>query len=118
MSSSVPTTSAPAASASVAFSPAAKTMTRAVLPVPFGRFTVPRTIWSALRESTPSRMATSTVASIFVEEVSLATAMASRGEYSLVRSTFSAAALKALLFLLMSCPFLPHSSRRSGVVRA
>ena len=40
--------------------------TRAVLPVPWGRFTVPRTIWSALRGSTPRRSATSTVASNFV----------------------------------------------------
>ena len=41
----------------------AKTRTRAVLPVPCGRLTVPRTIWSALRGSTPRRKATSTVAS-------------------------------------------------------
>ncbi len=61
--SSAPTASAPAASASAAFSPTANTMTRAVLPVPCGRLTVPRTIWSALRGSTPRRMATSTVAS-------------------------------------------------------
>jgi len=38
----------------------------AVLPVPFGRLTVPRTIWSCLRGSTPSRSATSTVGSNFV----------------------------------------------------
>ena len=44
----------------------AKTRTRAVLPVPCGRMTVPRTIWSALRGSTPSRSATSTVASNLV----------------------------------------------------
>jgi pyruvate/2-oxoglutarate dehydrogenase complex dihydrolipoamide acyltransferase (E2) component len=79
MRSSAPTTSAPAASASAAFSPVAKTMTRAVLPVPCGRLTVPRTIWSALRGSTPRRMATSTVASYFVVEVSLASLTAWRG---------------------------------------
>src|SRR5215217_8117054 len=44
--SSEPTTSAPASSASLAFSPSAKTATRRVLPVPFGSISVPRTIWS------------------------------------------------------------------------
>ena len=77
--SSAPTTSAPAASASAAFVPEAKTITRAVLPVPCGRLTVPRTIWSALRGSTPSRIATSTVASYLVVEVSLASRAASSG---------------------------------------
>ena len=52
-SSSEPTKSAPAARACSACSPVAKTRTRAVLPVPCGRLTVPRTIWSALRGSTP-----------------------------------------------------------------
>ena len=79
ISSSEPTSSAPAASASAAFSPAAKTITRAVFPVPCGRLTVPRTIWSAFRGSTPSRSATSTVASYFVVEVSLASRAASSG---------------------------------------
>ena len=36
-----------------------------VLPVPFGSDTVPRSIWSALRGSTPSRNAASTVSSNF-----------------------------------------------------
>src|SRR6516225_5892409 len=44
--SSLPTTSAPAACACSALSPTANTATRAVLPVPCGRLTVPRTIWS------------------------------------------------------------------------
>ena len=79
ISSSVPTKSAPASSALVAFSPAAKTATRTVLPVPFGRETVPRTSWSALRGSTPRRMATSTEASYFCEEVSLTSLVASMG---------------------------------------
>ena len=61
--SSLPTLSAPAAMASSALSPVAKTITRTVLPVPWGRLTVPRTIWSALRGSTPRRIATSTVPS-------------------------------------------------------
>ena len=79
MRSSLPTRSAPAASASAAFSPTAKTMTRAVLPVPCGRLTVPRTIWSALRGSTPRTMATSTVASYLVVDVSFARRTASSG---------------------------------------
>jgi hypothetical protein len=71
--------SAPAAVASSALSPTANTATRAVLPVPWGRLTVPRTNWSALRGSTPSRMATSTVASCFFDDVSLASFAASSG---------------------------------------
>ena len=76
----VPTTSAPAASASAAFSPVAKTATRGDLPVPCGRLTVPRTIWSALRGSTPRRMAASTVASKPPPVVSFARRTASSGE--------------------------------------
>ena len=63
--SSAPTMSAPASRASWAASPAANTATRTSLPVPAGSPTVPRTIWSALRGSTPSRTATSTVSSNF-----------------------------------------------------
>ena len=44
-----------------------------------GRLTVPRTIWSALRGSTPRRMATSTVSSNFVLVLALANFMASAG---------------------------------------
>ena len=44
---SVPTKSAPAASASRALSPTAMTSTRTDLPVPAGSTTVPRTTWSA-----------------------------------------------------------------------
>src|SRR5205809_643696 len=57
---SMPTKSAPAASASFAFSPCAITSTRTFLPVPCGRLTVPRTIWSACLGSTPRRTAMST----------------------------------------------------------
>ena len=63
--SSAPTTSAPASRASLACSPAAKTATRTVLPMPAGSDSVPRTIWSALRGSTPSCAASSTVSSNF-----------------------------------------------------
>ena len=80
MSSSAPTISAPAARASSARSPPANTKTRAVLPVPCGRFTVERIAWSAFLGSTPSTKATSTDASYFVTDVSLASFIAAVGE--------------------------------------
>ena len=55
--------SAPAFFASSARSPRANTATRTLRPVPFGRLTTPRTIWSAWRGSTPRFIATSTVSS-------------------------------------------------------
>ena len=62
--SSPPVKSAPASWASFSFSPEAITSTRFDLPPsPWGRTTVPRTIWSACLGSTPSRIATSTVSS-------------------------------------------------------
>jgi hypothetical protein len=79
ISSSPPTKSAPASRAASAFSPVANTRTRAVLPVPCGRLTVPRTIWSALRGSTPRRMTTSTVSSNFFLEPCLANLIAVSG---------------------------------------
>ena len=65
MRSSLPTTSAPAASASRALSPSAKTATRTILPVPAGSDTEPRICWSAWRVSMPSRKCASTVSSKF-----------------------------------------------------
>src|SRR6478735_11269553 len=112
--SSLRTMSAPAAVACSALSPTANTATRAVLPVPCGRFTVPRTIWSALRGSTPSRIATSTVASCFLDDVSLASFAASSGVYSRSRSTFSAASRYALLFLLIDLPIVLLESWFAG----
>src|SRR3954466_5355252 len=73
------------------------TSTRAVLPVPCGRLTVPRTIWSALRGSTPSRNPTSTVASNLVGEVSLASLTASAGLYRASLSILASALRYALL---------------------
>ncbi len=64
-SSSAPTTSAPAALASSALAPRANTATRRVRPVPLGRLTTPRTIWSACLGSTPRFIAISTVSSNF-----------------------------------------------------
>src|SRR5680860_489526 len=97
ISSSPPTTSAPASRAASALSPLAKTRTRAVLPVPWGRLTVPRTIWSALRGSTPRRMATSTVSSNFFLLPLFASLIAAIGENSSSWSNDSDAARYVLL---------------------
>src|SRR5690554_4306982 len=62
----MPTASAPAARASSALAPAgANTATRTLLPVPCGSTVEPRTCWSDLRASTPSRTATSTASTNF-----------------------------------------------------
>src|SRR5215204_6893152 len=79
--SSEPTTSAPASSASLAFSPSAKTATRRVLPVPFGSISVPRTIWSARLGSTFRWTCASTLSSKFAPSRSLRSSSASRGAY-------------------------------------
>ena len=50
-----------------------------VLPVPCGSTTVPRTIWSAWRGSTPRRMWASTDGSNLTVEVSLSRSIASSG---------------------------------------
>ena len=55
------------------------TTTRAVRPVPEGRLNVPRTIWSALRGSTPSRTASSMVSSNLAGASSFTRATASAG---------------------------------------
>ena len=60
--------------------PVAKTATRTSFPVPDGKATVPRTIWSALRGSTPRRTATSTDSSNFAEDMFLTIPSASDGE--------------------------------------
>ena len=77
--SSAPTTSAPASFASWAAGPCANTATRTVLPVPLGRETAPRIIWSALRGSTPSRKAASTVSSKLRFDSDLMSSTASAG---------------------------------------
>ena len=51
-----PTSSAPAALASSILSPLAKTITRSVLPMPWGSTIEPRTNWSACLGSIPSRI--------------------------------------------------------------
>ena len=106
--SSAPTTSAPAARASAAFSPAANTATRAVRPVPAGSDRVPRTIWSALRGSTPSRMASSTVSSKEALADDFTRSTASAGVYRCWRSI--SATLAGYFFpLVMVCSFAVRS---------
>ena len=77
--SSAPTKSAPAASASRAFSPWAKTAIVTSLPSPWGSARVPRSCSSAWRTLTPSRMCSSTVSSNPALAVSLISATASAG---------------------------------------
>src|SRR5947207_5422253 len=84
--SSAPTMSAPASRASAAAGPAANTATRTALPVPAGSPTVPRTIWSALRGSTPRRTANSTVSSNFAAATLFTRSTASAGVCSCWRS--------------------------------
>ncbi len=91
VTSAEPTMSAPAASASAALGPSANTATRMALPVPWGRATDPRTIWSALRGSMPSRRTRSTVGSNETVVVSLTSFIASEGLYSRSGSTLAAA---------------------------
>src|SRR6478672_11790948 len=85
--SSAPTTSAPAALASSALAPLANTATLTVLPVPLGRLTTPRTIWSAWRGSTPRLSATSTVSSNFEVARLFTRVIASSTAYSFSPST-------------------------------
>ena len=77
--SAAPTRSAPASVASTAASPWANTATRTSPPVPDGNATVPRTIWSALRGSTPSPTAISTASSNLAAAISLTISIACAG---------------------------------------
>src|SRR5947209_3699720 len=114
--SSPPTMSAPASLASRSFSPAAKTATRTVFPVPRGRVTELRSCWSAWRTSMPRRMWASTVASNLVIEVSLATATACIGSSpaSPLEPTASRTRLRASSYFLPCFlgNFDPHRARR------
>src|SRR5215207_2608771 len=104
--SSPPTSSAPARSASCALSPCAKTATRTTLPVPWGRTTVPRTIWSAWRGSTPRRRCASIDASKLTVVVSLTSWAASSGGYARARSTSFAASRYFLPWAMSLLPFV------------
>src|SRR6266566_4905380 len=119
--SSPPTTSAPASWASRALSPTAKTATRTFLPVPLGSTTEPRTICSACRGSTPSRMWASTVASNLEIDVSRTIWQATSGS----SPPLPLLATAASTFLAASMYFLPRflgtrfaqSQRREGEQR-
>src|SRR5690606_4331265 len=99
--SSAPTISAPAASASSALAPRANTATRTVLPVPLGRLTTPRTIWSAWRGSTPRFIATSTVSSNFAVAADLTSRTASSiATLDLPSKILRAAAVRFAIFAM------------------
>src|SRR5699024_3211730 len=91
-------------------------MTRAVLPVPLGRLTVPRTIWSALRGSTPRRIETSTEASNLAGEDFCARRSASSGVYTRSSSIRAAPFLYALLRKPMSSALHRDAHGTSGAL--
>src|SRR5438477_4929441 len=122
--SSAPTRSAPASRASWAASPAANTATRTSLPVPAGSDTVLRSIWSALRGSTPSLKATSTLSSKLRFESDFTSSNALAGSCSWVLSYFLAAS--AYFFPGMfprssrapsGCPLIAGRGRAGGEKR-
>src|SRR6056297_541728 len=96
--------SAPASFASSALGPRAKTATRTSLPVPLGRPTTPRTIWSAWRGSTPRFIEISTVSSNFAFALDLISATAS----STLRFSLPATASRAARVRLPSFAILLH----------
>src|SRR6056297_254950 len=102
--SSAPTMSAPAASASSALAPRANTATRTSLPVPLGRPTTPRTIWSAWRGSTPRFIEISIVSSNFAFALALIRATAS----STLNSSLPANASRAARIRFPSFAILLH----------
>src|SRR5919206_496649 len=91
--SALPTTSAPASSASRALSPSAKTATRTSRPVPCGSISVPRSCWSAWRTLRPSRKCASTVSSNLTPSKPFRMRIASTGEYACSRSIWPLACL-------------------------
>src|SRR4051794_3306685 len=111
--SSAPTTSAPASRASWAAGPAANTATRTALPVPEGSDTVPRTIWSALRGSTPRRTADSIVSSNLALAVVFTRSMASAGPYRRSLSRVRSASTYRLL-VVMSADLDSHGAGGAG----
>src|SRR5215470_17492626 len=117
--SSPPMKSAPASCASRALSPPTKASTRTILPVPAGSDTVPRTIWSACRTSTPRRTCASTVASNLTVDVSLTTSQALTGVRPAspltpsASSTFLRASEYLLPCLFLANDFEPHRTGRA-----
>jgi hypothetical protein len=113
--SSEPTMSAPASRASWAAGPLANTATRTSLPVPEGSATVPRTIWSALRGSTPRRAASSTVSSNFALARFFTSSSASVGVNSWSRSKRLAASVYFFPFAIFGSLMLrPPGRGRPG----
>ena len=102
--SSAPTNSAPAASASLALSPLAKTKTDRLTPVPCGSTIALRICWSAWRVSMPNLNATSTDSSKLALAYFLMSAKASSTSYSLLRSTSLAFSLYFLPCFAMCYP--------------
>ena len=86
--------------ASSSLSGVTKAKTRTSFPVPCGRLTTPRTIWSALRGSTPSLTARSTDSSNFELAISLTSAEASCTEYSFVRSILLSDSLRFFVIFM------------------
>ena len=111
-----PTMSAPATMSCNAASPRSKTPTLTCSPVPDGRATVPRTISSALRGSTPSRQTNSIVSSIFAVAYCLEIASDSFGAKLASRSNVCTALSYRFPFAIEHIPFrtlspyviLPH----------
>src|SRR5690348_2184257 len=115
--SSMPTTSAPAALAASAFSPAGQnTATRTVLPVPCGSTVEPRTPWSDFLASMPRRIATSTDSTNLVLALSFRIFNAASTGYGLPGSTAPLIALKRLLMRAMSDALHveAHAARAAG----
>src|SRR5919197_1109254 len=81
-----PAKSAPASSASFAFSPSANTATRVSLPVPCGSMSVPRSCCSAWGTLRPRLRCTSTVSSNLTPSEDFRSLTASSGEYTCSRS--------------------------------
>src|SRR6056297_608990 len=102
--SSAPTISAPASFASSALGPRAKPATRTSLPVPLGKPTTPRTIWSAWRGSTPRFIEISMVSSNLATALALTKATAS----STLRLSLPAKASRAARVRFPSFAILLH----------
>src|SRR5574337_1341926 len=114
--SSMPTTSAPAALAASAFSPAGQnTATRTVLPVPCGSTVEPRTPWSDFLASMPRRIATSTDSTNLVLALSLRIFNAASIGYGLPGSTWPAIALKRFVSAMSDALHVEtHAARAAG----
>src|SRR5947208_2747261 len=105
-------TSAPASSASRAFSPSANTATRCSRPVPCGSEIVPRSCCSACRTLRPRLKCTSTVSSNFGPGSALTRRTASAGEYTRSRSISE----RALRYVL-PCPLIYPNDRTSVFIK-